>query len=1345
MNFGWQPLSKHISLAGNDHDIIVVGSGYGGGVAASRLARTGRSVTVLERGREIAPGEYPRTAEDGVGQFQVRLSQNGHRIGPKDGLYDLRIGNDMNVFVGCGLGGTSLINANVAIEADRRVFDDWPQSFPKDLSKYYKRARDMLGSKPYPAGKTPSKLRALEKAAKGLDADVERPDINVNFEAGHTSGGLWQAPCNDCGDCVSGCNYGAKNTVLMNYLPDAESFGAKIYTGAEVLHIEKDGKRWTVFVNDIDSDGARRVLTANYVVLSAGTLGTTEILLRSRSDDLQFSKALGTKFSGNGDVWAFGYNANIRDEDGQRMPVYGVGAGPNDPDDPEHKPGPCITGMIRIRDSKNVRNEMLIEEGVMPGALALGYAAAFPPMAALLGDPFRYGDTVQRLQDAADLGESLQNDPSAFIDTAYNGPVGRTLPFLVMAHDASDGVLRLENDTIVVSWTNAGLDPAILGDAQAVRDACDGIEAEYLPNPLWQDAFGNRVTSVHPLGGCPMGNTVDDGVIDADCRVFDPASGYHDGLYVCDGAALPGAVGVNPHLLITAVAEYAMEAMAQRELWTIDWSPAPRRTLHPLSQAEKKIEITDTLGKVLEVAKNLQRTVDKCPWFAKSRLRKAWEKLGEYYNMTLPDALRDRCPYPDTETFWTMLGDRHSQKTILSPIFGQLIDALQPVQDALVAKDYGKALECLESAFGDFSPGVFFREKMTGRISAIGMEDDPVPTEPYSVAATGEENCVFEADISAASAQAAITPPDGVCKMSNGYLTCADLGGTFKLEGTFKYLVPNTDEIDCWNMIYEGTLMQPGRKLTFLGNKHLRVGPGTHWWRDLTEVYMDVFENGEVISRGILKVGFEDLLEQAQFLDFPYDSLEEDWVAVYSAITDQLGSEKWKLPELVAQLSWRSIAAKAALLAIDTGWPATDARKTMQTAYRGQTFARMGGLVLRCYAGIYSYMMNFPADEAPDALPLAEGLPEPQVFRPRVGPDVNVQLTRFEGGTKGPVVLAGGFGTTAMSFAAPTVRENIVQKLTRAGYDVWLFDYRGSGAIEASQMAFNLDDVALRDWPAALRTITNETGAENVQALVHCIGSMSLFMAVMAGETRVRSIICSQLGPHAITNWFNYAKGDSALARMVEEGLPETTHKTIDAMSIDEEMATALKHGVPVFDPRSPGTWDHSENFDRAVDGALWKVPNFAPVPCNSPTCHRINFAFGPSYQHENLNQETHNAIRHYFGPVHSHPFRHIGQIFAAGAVESEDGQTDYWAKPERLRLPIHFIAGAENPEMLPEATLRTFNWLRDVHGDVADALYSRHVYPEYGHMDCFIGKNASQDIFCDLLRVLDKQTQATS
>jgi cholesterol oxidase len=144
----------------------------------------------------------------------------------------------------------------------------------------------------------------------------------VSFAATVNPAGVAQPACTRCGDCCGGCNVGAKNTVALTYLPDAARHGAEIFTHAKVRHIARAPEGdWRVHFERLDGSGAASTgaVTADMVVLAAGTLGSTEILLRSRELGLALSDRLGKSFSANGDIIAFGYGA--------RLPVNAIGVG----------------------------------------------------------------------------------------------------------------------------------------------------------------------------------------------------------------------------------------------------------------------------------------------------------------------------------------------------------------------------------------------------------------------------------------------------------------------------------------------------------------------------------------------------------------------------------------------------------------------------------------------------------------------------------------------------------------------------------------------------------------------------------------------------------------------------------------------------------------------------------------------------------------------------------------------------------------------------------------------------------------------------------------------------------
>lgn len=582
-------LARRIEEIASTYEVVVIGSGYGGSIAASRLARAGRAVCVLERGREIRPGEFPDTPATAAAEVQI--DHPGGRLGSRDGLFDFRVDRGLNVLVGCGLGGTSLINANVALRAEPRVFDDpaWPEPLRADtagrLAEGYRRAEEMLRPNPYPTARPrPPKMRAHRAAAEALGLPFVETPINVTFTEGINHVGVAQGACVDCGDCVSGCNHRAKNTTLMNYLPDAVNHGAQIFTGADVRSIERAGDRWRIHYELVGAGRSRfdaplPFVTADVVVLGAGALGSTEILLRSAARGLPVSDQLGRRFTGNGDLLGFAYNT--------ADPIDGVGHGALDPatTDPV---GPCITSAIDLRGQPVLDDGLIIEEGSIPGAigglitqlLAFGAAAGSPPPRAL---PDIVAQELRQLQ-------SLTGGPRV-------GAMRNTQTYLVMGHDTGTGALRLEDDRLRVDWKGAGFERVASAGDQRLEQIAHAIGGIYERNPTWHPLLGDSLVTVHPLGGCNMGDDAERGVVDHEGRVFADRRGraVHPGLYVMDGAVVPRPVGVNPLLTISALAERAVALLAADRGWTIDYRLGAKREALPLAPPSVGVQFTETM------------------------------------------------------------------------------------------------------------------------------------------------------------------------------------------------------------------------------------------------------------------------------------------------------------------------------------------------------------------------------------------------------------------------------------------------------------------------------------------------------------------------------------------------------------------------------------------------------------------------------------------------------------------------------------------------------------------------------------------------------------------------------
>lgn len=577
-------LSSPIEEIQDHYTVVVVGSGYGGGIAASRLTRAGQQVCVLERGKERQPGEFPETEREALGEVQADLPDG--RVHAHNGLYDVRFFDDINVLVGSGLGGTSLINANVSIEADPRVFEDprWPAALRADLQTLvqdgYRRASEMLKPAPVPPRMDLLKLRAMEKSAAGMGATLQRAKLNVTFDElpdGVNHVGVAQRPCVECGDCVTGCNHGAKNSTLMNYLPDAVNHGAEIYTEVEVRRVSRGpGGAYTVHYRILDArresfDAPESAVTADVVILAAGTLGSTEILLRSKAGGLPTSDRVGHGFTGNGDVLGFAYNCDER--------INGVGWGHRaahhlKDGSPQDGVGPCITSFIDLRGTAKVDDGMLIEEGSLPGPIA-GLLAA--PMAATAG---RIG--VDTDEGFVDKVREKARQLVSYVGGPYHGAMQNTQTYLVMTHEESSGRMELVDDRVRVRWPGVGDEPVFERVNQRLIEATRALGGTFVRNPLWTELFKHHLLTVHPLGGCVMADTAATGVVNHKGQVFSGPDGddVHAGLYVADGAVIPRSLGCNPLLTISALAERTCALVARDRGWSIDYAlpsrPRPR-------------------------------------------------------------------------------------------------------------------------------------------------------------------------------------------------------------------------------------------------------------------------------------------------------------------------------------------------------------------------------------------------------------------------------------------------------------------------------------------------------------------------------------------------------------------------------------------------------------------------------------------------------------------------------------------------------------------------------------------------------------------------------------------------
>ncbi|KAJ7097404.1 hypothetical protein C8R44DRAFT_949487 [Mycena epipterygia] len=588
-------LSRPMPMMRREYDVVVVGSGYGGDVAASRMARAGKSVAVLELGKEKWPGEYPSDlnavlpelhVSGNAGGFSGPLRVEDVAVGKPTGLYHLIVGEGQNAFVGNGLGGTSLINANVFLETDKRTLQlsAWPEEIRNDpacLDPYYARAAEMLQPTPYPDDYPAlKKLQVLEKQAKALghENNFYRVPQTTFFHDGLNNAGVEMKASTGSGQDFTGVNDGSKNSVLMTYLADAWNWGAEIFCECEVRYIHKNpgDSGYTVFFawhgegRDAFKDDFYTELlwvrAKELCFLGAGALGTTEILLRSKARGLKMSRFVGQKLSGNGDILSFGYNTNEI--------VNGIGS--------EHSPaetpcGPTITGVIDNRGpetSPNVLDGYIIEEGVIPQAFAPVFQAV---LEALPGKTYPSLSAVER------LGHLFSRVKSSLLGPyAKGGSLDRTQTYLIMSHDSNEGRISLLDDRPYLQFSGVRRTEHVKKLNETLFNATNAIGGTLINSPFYAAFHQKTEITVHPLGGAIVSSdaTGRSGATNHIGQLFSgEGTEVYEGLVCVDGSVIPTALGVNPLATITALAERSVDLIANNNGLTIDRSKNGRLDL----------------------------------------------------------------------------------------------------------------------------------------------------------------------------------------------------------------------------------------------------------------------------------------------------------------------------------------------------------------------------------------------------------------------------------------------------------------------------------------------------------------------------------------------------------------------------------------------------------------------------------------------------------------------------------------------------------------------------------------------------------------------------------------------
>ncbi|MFG2779136.1 GMC oxidoreductase [Streptomyces prunicolor] len=544
-----------------DYDVLVVGSGFGGSVTALRLTEKGYSVGVLEAGRRFTPSTLPKNSWD----------LKNYLWAPKLNMYGIQrihlLGNVM-VLAGAGVGGGSLNYANTLYVPPKPFFEDpqWREitDWEEELTPYYDQARRMLGVRLNPT-MTPSDVHLKAAAQRmGVGDTFHMAPVGVFFGDGKDAEGTTKArpgeqaadpyfggagpdrkACTECGECMTGCRHGAKNTLNENYLYLAEKAGAVVHPMTTVVSVTDDsqgGYAIATLPTDARRTSEGRTFKARRVVLAAGTYGTQTLLHRMKAGGQlpYLSEKLGelTRTNSEALVGAQTTGRRYRKATGTRQVDFTRGV--------------AITSSIHPDENTHIEPVRYGKGSNSMGGLSIlqvPYAEGSSRALGWLANAAKHPLLVLR---------SLSN--RRWSERTIIGLVMQSLDNSLTTYLKPDGVGK---GLLTARQGHGSPNPKQI---RAASEGAAAIAAEIngFAGSNVGELMGTPLTA-HFLGGCPIGASRETGVIDPYHRLYG-----HAGISVVDGSAVSANLGVNPSLTITAQAERAMS------YWPNKGEPDPR-------------------------------------------------------------------------------------------------------------------------------------------------------------------------------------------------------------------------------------------------------------------------------------------------------------------------------------------------------------------------------------------------------------------------------------------------------------------------------------------------------------------------------------------------------------------------------------------------------------------------------------------------------------------------------------------------------------------------------------------------------------------------------------------------
>jgi cholesterol oxidase len=1122
--------------------------------------------------------------------------------------------------------------------------------------------------------------------------------------------GVRQAACTRCGNCFTGCNVGAKNTTVTHVLPDAVRAGARLITGLTVLEVwplageasraaSGEPYRWAVRMALTDglSSPSRRdgiVVRARTVVLAAGALGSTEILLRSRQ--LKVSPWLGKRFSTNGDALAMGW--------GLAAPTHGM-AEPDEASRPTaQRVGPTITGMLAPNIQVNGQSRrVLVEEGAVPSALTQAVLA----LGATLSLPHRY-------TRGGALGVQAQwGKEGRAVDALATPPdlARHALLLLLMGPDDADGHIRLTAPEDI-PCTAPG---ALAGQAQVRREALNihwdptggprapyyqalhewllqageqgGFQGgDYLPSPLWKplpDDFAGVAAgvgkphglTVHPLGGCGMGDGPDTGVVDWQGTVFRAEGGVYEGLHVLDGAMLPTAVGVNPFVTISGLSLVAARAIRQR--WEgeagMDRSGAAaevRVPPMPTAQAvvpKRRDAVAPRPGVQLQFREHL---------------------LGQWLG-NRPQGL------PATPPEWT--ADERQREWVVA------VDVDVDVSQWLA--DPGMRLE-----------GARLRVFHNPAPHAIGIRPELSQEAPLL---QGQGWVSLLAGDPPANTWVGVWRGLQAVASFVGRRPWRDLfsaGGEQPLSKRVLGLVRAAGNHAQYRTLdYHFELQPPsgqGERLLARGQKRLAYAPGQkNLWQALIQIDLTLTTvSGEPQGTLAVEVDLIDMVrrQRLQVARAPDTPAAIIGLAGFSALwlRAMFQTHFWSLRGLdYEKLRPPGPAVHGPLRPMGERGP---------------------GPV--CLPQVHRFQVPRTQSAPPDEVPLTLELTR---YAPAAGPHPSRHLLMIHGLAHGATVFS----------THTTGGRNMAAAFLAQGYTVWLLDHRLSNRLDYATQPHCMDDVARLDIPAALKLVHQAAG-EPVYVFAHCVGGAAFAMATLSGllndaqgRSRVKAAAIHAVHPWVVPSASNQLSGE--LASLYRDWLPAN-------LSINP---------VP---PQTPGALD--QFLDRLAASLPWPDSELAAheADINDPAsgtavCNRMTLFYGREWVHANLAPATHRELASLVGPASVEVFRQLYYVITRQRLTDREGAGVYMTHAQfdaHWQFPVLFSHGTENRVFDPRSAVRSWHQLRHLQSHHPDAPHRqvRLFMPQgYGHMDFLFGQSAHRDVYPALVAFMDNPGDFTS